>query len=277
MITRFPKFDFSRVRAHWAPDAEFAQKYNAASLVPAHVEPYLLKVMKLAQERLEPGTRLYKEADIFCKQEMQHMKQHIAFNRQLREQGYEGLKPIEDAYAADLDRYLKSKSLRFNLAYMEGFESISAAGCQAWFEDYVPYREGSDPEIDRLWSWHLAEEFEHRTVAFDVFHKASGLGHVTGYFYRLYGYFFALVHIGMFSRKAGAYLLGKDRDGMSEKELDESIAREKALGKVQLRGVLKMMRVIVSPFYDPAKRPAPRGQSDFLDAMTPARADEATA
>jgi predicted metal-dependent hydrolase len=271
MIVRFPKFNFSQVRAHWSPNAEFAQKFNAASLVPAHVEPYLLKVMKLAQEKLVPGTSLHREADIFCKQEMQHMKQHIAFNRGLHDQGYEGLKPIEAKYAADLERYLKTKSLRFNLAYMEGFESISAAGCHAWFEDYVPFREGADPEVDRLWTWHLAEEFEHRSVAYDVFHAVSGLGPITGYLYRLYGYFFALMHIGKFSRKAGAYLLAKDREGMSEEELAASLAREKALGKVQLRGVLKMMRVIVSPFYDPAKRAEPKGQSAYLAAMTPSR------
>jgi len=277
MITRFPRFDFSKVRAHWAPHREFAQKYNAASLVPAHVEPYLLKVMKQAQERLMPGTRLHKEADIFCKQEMQHMKQHIAFNRHLREQGYEGLAEIEEVYAADLDRFLRTKSLRFNLAYMEGFESISAAGCHAWFEDFGPFREGADPEIDRLWSWHLAEEFEHRTVAYEVFHEASRLGPVTGYFYRLYGYFFALIHIGRFTRKAGAYLLAKDRESMTSPELEASIAREKELGKVQLRGVLKMMRAIVSPFYDPATRPEPKGQTAFLAAMTPAAASEVPA
>jgi uncharacterized protein len=277
MITRFPKFDFSKVRAHWAPHAEFAQKYNAASLVPAHVEPYLLKVMKLAQDRLVPGTKLHKEADIFCKQEMQHMKQHIAFNRLLREQGYEGLAPIEERYAADLDRFLKTKSLRFNLAYMEGFESTSAAGCQAWFEDFVPFREGADPEMDRLWSWHLAEEFEHRSVAFEVFHEASGLGPVTGYFYRVYGYLYAIFHIGKFSAEAGGYLLAKDRDTMSDAEREASIAREKDFKKVQVRALLTMMRKIISPFYDPAKRREPRGQLAFLEAMTPARSDEALA
>ena len=44
MQVRFPKWDFSGLRAHWAPHREFAQIHNAASTVPAYVEPFLLKV-----------------------------------------------------------------------------------------------------------------------------------------------------------------------------------------------------------------------------------------
>jgi len=98
MKARFPKFDFSQVKAHWAPHLEFSQNFNSASLIPAYVEPFLLKVMKIAQGKIDPGNaRLHNELDIFCKQEMQHCKQHLAFNRAIRAQGYEGLKPFEDA------------------------------------------------------------------------------------------------------------------------------------------------------------------------------------
>ncbi|PZR42794.1 MAG: metal-dependent hydrolase, partial [Stutzerimonas stutzeri] len=39
MRVRSPTIDFSDVRPNWAPNREFAQYYNAASTVPAHVEP----------------------------------------------------------------------------------------------------------------------------------------------------------------------------------------------------------------------------------------------
>src|ERR1700709_2245728 len=99
MKARFPKFDFSQVRAHWTRNAEFAQRANAASLIPAYIEPYLLKVMMQARKRIDPSkTRLLSDVDIFIKQEMQHCKQHINFNKRMHEIGYEGLKPTQRDY-----------------------------------------------------------------------------------------------------------------------------------------------------------------------------------
>jgi len=265
---RFPKFDFSQIKAHWAPNAEFAQGFNAASLIPAYVEPYLLKVMKIAQGKIDPGkTKLLEDLDIFCKQEMQHCKNHLVFNKVLRDQGYEGLKPFEDKIRGDYDRFLKTRSLRFNLAYCEGFESMSASACEAWFEDYDDLLEGADPAAADLWRWHLAEEFEHRTVCSDVYHELSGLNPVSEYFYRIYGYFYALIHLGKFTKAATAYLMEKDREGMSAAELQASIDRQKMIKKRILKRMLPMMRQILSPFYDPAKRREPKGYREYLTAF----------
>src|SRR3546814_5300278 len=55
MKARFPKFDFSNIRAHWTPNKEFAQRANAASLIPAYIEPYLLKVMVKAKPLIDPS------------------------------------------------------------------------------------------------------------------------------------------------------------------------------------------------------------------------------
>src|SRR3546814_3817407 len=41
-------------------------------------------------------------------------------NKVLRAQGYEGLKPLEDKIQAEYDDWLRTRSLRFNLAYCEG-------------------------------------------------------------------------------------------------------------------------------------------------------------
>jgi predicted metal-dependent hydrolase len=265
MKARFPKFDFSQVKAHWAPNMEFAQGFNASSLIPAYVEPFLLKVMKIARDQIDPSrVQLIEEVDIFCKQEMQHCKHHLAFNKALRDQGYEGLKPFEEKIQADYDHFLKNKSLRFNLAYCEGFESMSASACETWFEDFDDLLVGADQVVADLWRWHLAEEFEHRTVCSDVFHELSGLDPISRYFYRIYGYFYALVHLGKFSGAASRYLLEKDRENMSANELEASVARQKAVKKRILKRALPMMLSVISPFYDPAKRRVPSGQGEFL-------------
>jgi predicted metal-dependent hydrolase len=266
MKARFPKFDFAQVKAHWAPSLEFSQNFNSASLIPAYVEPFLLKVMKIAQGKIDQkNVRLVNELDIFCKQEMQHCKHHLAFNKAIRAQGYEGLKPFEDAIAADYDRFLKTKSLRFNLAYCEGFEAMSSSACEEWFEVYDEFLEGADPQTADLWRWHLAEEFEHRTVCSEVYHELSGLGPVLGYFYRVYGYFYAIKHLGAFQAAACTYLLAKDREAMTPEEVEASVAREKELKKQISKRFLPMMLMVISPFYNPAKRRVPRGQQAFLD------------
>src|SRR3546814_2860818 len=96
-------------------------------------------------------------------------------NKVLRAQGYEGLKPLEDKIQAEYDDWLRTRSLRFNLAYCEGFESMSASACEAWFEDFGDFLDGADPVVADMWRWHLAEEFEHRTVCSDVYTELSGL------------------------------------------------------------------------------------------------------
>ncbi|ALR20227.1 hypothetical protein ATN00_07835 [Sphingobium baderi] len=266
MKVRFPKFDFSNIRARWAPNGEFAQRANAASLIPAYIEPYLLKVMIKAKPLIEPSkTRLVEELDIFIKQEMQHCKQHIAFNRRMHELGYAWLKPIERDYEATYKRFLETKSLRFNLAYCEGFESLSATACQLYFEDYNELLEGADAEPTDMWRWHLAEEFEHRTVCSDVYHELSGLNPIFAYFYRIYGYFYALVHLGRFQMMVSKKLLEHDRAKMTPAELKESLVRDKYARKVMGRHFVSFFFQICSPFYDPAKRREPQGYRAYLE------------
>lgn len=265
MQVRFPKWDFSKVRAHWAPNHEFAQMQNAASTVPAYIEPYLVKVMQLAQAALPPEhVRLHRELTIFIKQEMQHCRQHLLFNKSLRADGYEGMLAIEKEYEADYNRFLKTKSLRFNVAYSEGFEAISSVAVDNFFEDFGEFLEGADPEAVELWKWHLAEEFEHREVAHDLYHALFGRGPVA-YVYRVWAFFYAVKHIRAHVRKIQDYLLSKDREGMSPDELAASIARQKRVQEVTARHAVQHLKRIVSPFYKPADRIAPTGLQDVLD------------
>lgn len=265
MKVRFPKFEFSDVRAHWAPNWEFAQRANAASLIPAYIEPYLLKVMMKAKKEIDPSkTTLHRDLDIFIKQEMQHCRQHIAFNKRMHDLGYELLKPIEKDFEATFAGFLAKKSLRFNLAYSEGFESLSATACELYFEDYNELLENADPEPTNMWRWHLAEEFEHRTVCSDVYHELSGLNPVFAYFYRLYGYFYAIVHLGRFQLMVSKKLLDHDRKNMTPEELKASLARDKYARKIMGRRFFRNLLKICSPFYDPIKRREPNGYRAYL-------------
>jgi predicted metal-dependent hydrolase len=243
--------------------------YNAASTVPAYIEPYLLKVMRLAKDKIDPAkTELHARLDIFIKQEMQHCKLHLAFNKAIRADGYPGMLALEKEYEADYERYLKTKSLRFNLAYSEGFEAMSSIAVTNFFEEFDPFLEGADPRAVAIWKWHLAEEYEHREVAHEVYHELFGRNRLFAWVYRLYGFFCAITHIRKHTARVTDYLLSVDRADMSESELAASLERQQAVSGATSRRAREHLEAILSFNYDPASRPAPRGVQELLDKLS---------
>jgi uncharacterized protein len=147
----------------------------AFSLMLPHLEPYLIRTYrKLAPHITDPG--LAAEVEAFCGQEAQHHRGHAKVNRIIRRQlGPETaarLLAVEDRLAADYRRFATERSLRFNAAYAEGFEAMTCAMGMTGLT--TQRRPAGDGVWNQLWTWHLAEELEHRTVAFDVFEHLSG-------------------------------------------------------------------------------------------------------
>lgn len=258
MIVRHPGFNFANIRPHWAPVPEFAQSYNAFSTVPAHIEPFLVKVMMKVKDELgDEHAALKEDIETFNKQEVQHCKQHVAFNKRLYEEGYPGMKDLEKPYRDDYQRFLKEKSLKFNVAYCEGFEAMGSAASQVFFEELDEFLEGADEEAMDLWKWHLAEEFEHREVAFKAFHALNGHGPIA-YFKRIYGFLYAVKHIGMHTAKLANYLIEVDRENMTPEEREASEERQKRVMARIRKGSRKRLLKVFSPFYNPANmKPSP--------------------
>jgi len=269
MQVRLPKIDYSRVRPDWAPNREFAHDRNAASTIPTHVEPYLIQVMQRAKAALPAGeTRLHKEIDWFIAQESQHFRQHNAFNKKIREAGYPGLAPLEEKLRQDYVAFLASRSLKFNLAYSEGFESMGPPAARMWFEHSAAFLEGADPEAVALWKWHMAEEFEHRDVCFRLFRALYARGpwgrFWNGWLYRCYGLVSAVRHLGAYSTAVRAYLIATDRAKMDADALARSQANEEAVTAHTRKHMLPQLLKALSPFYNPARKPAPRGLNEYL-------------
>lgn len=264
MKVRIPKLDFSQVPIHWAPNPEFAQSYNAFSTVPAHIEPYLVKVMMAAKKVLDPEhADLHKEMEIFIKQEVQHCKLHLAYNQHLVDAGYAVMLPIEAEYKADYARFLKDRSLRFNIAYAEGFESMGCAAAQVFFEDLDEFLEGADQQAADLWRWHLAEEFEHREVCWRVYKTLYG-NNVFSWLYRVYGFITAVKHIGGHTRRLAEAMIAQDREGMTSEELKASEVRLAAYRNKVKKASLRRLLQVLSPFYNPAHRVPSPGMAELL-------------
>lgn len=264
MKVRQPGFDFSAIKPHWAPVKEFAQSYNAFSTVPAHIEPFLVKVMMRVKDALgDEHQALREDIEIFNKQEVQHCKQHVAFNKMLYACGYAGMQDVEKGYRDDYARFLASKSLRFNVAYCEGFEAMGSAAGQVFFEELKEYLDGADESAVNLWKWHLAEEFEHREVCFQAYKALYGKG-VFAYLYRVWAFIYAAKHIGTHTARVAAYLNSVDRQGLSAEEVQASEAREKTLkAKIRKASRERLLRVL-SPSYDPAKMIPSPGMAELL-------------
>lgn len=160
------------VRLAWhrsAPEVAFAA--NSISLLMPHVEPYLVRSVRGHLEQLEPERRA--EAVRFMDEELAHHVRHRRFNDALAEE-CPALRRL-DRRIGRIYRWLgRTRSARFNLAFAASSEAI-AFGIARWVDAHVrELFDDADPEAAGLYLWHLAEEVEHKSVAFDVFESVDG-------------------------------------------------------------------------------------------------------
>ena len=158
------------------------------SMTLPYLEPYLIRSMREALKQTDDAA-ITEEVKIFIGQEAQHFRQHRVLNDVLRSchGAYSGLQAIEDDMEADYQRFSKTKSLKFNLAYAEGFEAATCALARTTLKHQDIDADTSD--LVKLFTWHLTEEIEHRTVAFNIYDHLYG-----SYFYRLFVGLYAQYH-----------------------------------------------------------------------------------
>ena len=232
----------------------------ALSMTMPYLEPYLIRTMKVAIPRIQTP-QLAQDARKFSHQESHHFRNHANLNRSIRASFShavaDALARIESDLEADYQRFSKQKSLRWNLAYAEGFEAMTCAGALAMVES------GSfdDPRMSpggEIWPWHMAEEIEHRTVAFEVFQHLVG-----SYFYRIWfgtrAQFHYMSYIGRFARCMAEALGCKVRRSASPVQ----------------RRTLKRYLHTFSPGYDPAQIELPTGVTGLLARYSKLADDQA--
>jgi predicted metal-dependent hydrolase len=260
VIPRNPKINFTAALPHWAPNPTFAQIINAGSTSLPYVEPYLNKVMAAASKQIADAT-LQRDIALFMAQEGNHYRQHKLFNKQLHAR-YPGLPALEAKLGNDLETMFRERSLKFNASYCEGFESLGIIHAEFFFEQIPDLLEGADTRVVDLWKWHLAEEFEHRTVCYDV-HFALG----SGYFARVGGFLYALRHLGAYGKRVSEYLMSVDREAMTPEDSARSRRSAIRYNRRFLRFAWPKLLKILSPFYDPRRKRPPRGAAAFLDGI----------
>jgi hypothetical protein len=267
---RQPSFDFSDIDPVWADVPGTVHAVNAMGIVPAYVEPFLIKVMRRAKAELDPvaDATLIRDIDTFNRQEAQHFKFHHALNGWVRENGYEGMLGHERRYADEYETMLATKRLSWLLAYCEGFEAMGLVSASLWIDGAIEAQlPNADPRVIALWCWHLAEEYEHRSVVFGVLKRLCGHDPMTFYLVRVAGFFNAFRHIAPTVIRLQRYLMKTWRkQGVTVR------STPKAVRLAQLKQgwwQLGQCAGVLSPRYDPANVLPPTRLSEALGVDDP--------
>ena len=247
ITVRKPRFELPEVLDPILIRGEPEESYLnvALSLLLPHLEPYLIRTMRAARPKVKDAA-LAEELGAFCGQEGQHYRMHAELNAALVRGGARGFEALERELAADYQRFESERPLRFNLAYAEGFEALTTA--------FALVFEGEDlskwhPAALDVFTWHILEELEHRTVAFEVY------DHVVGsYFYRACVGAYAQRHLLRFLTRAMEAMLAADPRTKTEFGGETGRkARAPRLVALLTRKILPRLWRTYSPRYSPRK------------------------
>jgi len=264
ITVRQMNFDFpERIDPLIVPDdPEEAYVSVALSLLLPYLEPYLIRTMKAAREHVH-DPELLADLERFSAQEGVHYRQHRRFNDAIRHFGFPGLEALEAELDADYRRFSRTRPLEWNLAYAEGFEALTTAMAHFSFSQGIG--DEMDPWYRDLISWHLIEELEHRTVAFDVYQHVHGR-----YLYRLRVGTWAQWHMARWiGRTAGHMLAHDDRTSGDRLRTPEFTRRRRERLRRLLRHFLPRLLRTYLPGYSPhriAMTPAMRTLADHYTA-----------
>jgi uncharacterized protein len=205
ILVRHLDFDFEEdkaVDAEFIPgDPEMSYFMVGLSMILPYLEPHLVKHTIAGQKCITDKSLLH-DMQQFVRQEAAHYKEHKRFNDRVRA-AYPGLESLEMEVAADYVRFAE-KGLKFNLAYAEGFESLTQPwAIFMWESGMIKQMKG--PLAD-IYTWHILEEIEHRTVAFDAYYFLHD-----DYFFRFRVSLLAQYHLIRFMLRCTLVMLKQEK------------------------------------------------------------------
>lgn len=262
MEVRKVQIDFSDAAVHWNREQpEWCQIWNAMSTAVPALEQFLIKVVRQAKEQLPASAPDWQRQDMadFVAQEGRHFRLHMTWNKMMADQGYEFAK-AEEKLRADYDRYLETKGHKFCLAYCEGFETFGPIIAALFFDRSADMMKDWHEPSCHLWRWHIAEEYEHRTV---VNYSYKHL--YDDYWVRIYGLWFAAAHLFSYALGNGWKMTNQDlASGRLKGRLRSHARFAKATGRVVRSVIPDMIRHAHRRNYDPALLPAPTNVLELL-------------
>ncbi|POP53168.1 metal-dependent hydrolase [Zhongshania marina] len=256
--------DFSKARIDWIPkDPELAQFWNAVSIGLPLLEGYLIRALAKSKKLLpEDREDLYADCELFCKQEANHSKTHMAFNDMVRGLGYyPEMDKYTDKLRADYERFDREYGLRHAMLYAEGFET--AGPIFATYFLVQANKRLKDNDVDlitlSLWRWHLSEEFEHRCCAFNVVEALYGT-----YWGRVGGIMKATFHLLGFAVPLSEYMQREDKKAGRMERGPKAMLRKLSSYSGMFFFITPRILRACTPWYNPKNLKAPAGCEEVL-------------
>ena len=155
-------------RRWWAGEPFGTAWHNALSATFPRGEAFFIEAVKAHREGADP--KLEAEIRAFVRQEINHTREHIAFNKLAENAGYD-IKAI-DQRVAELLALTKDRPAIANLAVTMALEHYTAMMAAEFLANPQHFKD-ADPEVRDMWRWHAAEEIEHKGVAYDTWNHAT--------------------------------------------------------------------------------------------------------
>jgi uncharacterized protein len=142
--------------------------HNALSATFPRGETFFIESVKAHRDGASP--QLSAEIRQFIAQEINHTREHIAFNKAAVDAGYD-LSRI-DAHVAEMLEMTKGRPPIVNLAATMALEHYTAIMANQFLANPQHFA-GGEPQVTAMWRWHAIEEIEHKAVAFDTYLHAT--------------------------------------------------------------------------------------------------------
>lgn len=142
--------------------------YNCLSGTFPRGEAYFIDSVKAHREGVPP--KLAEEIRRFIVQEVNHTREHLAFNRIATDAGYD-MAHIDFRVEEMLQKHA-DRPVILNLAATMALEHYTAMMAHEMLANPAHFT-GANSEVAGMWRWHAIEEIEHKGVAFDTWLHAT--------------------------------------------------------------------------------------------------------
>ena len=142
--------------------------HNALSATFPRGEAFFIEAVKAHRDGASP--KLEAEIRAFVRQEINHTREHVVFNKAAAEAGYD-MAHIDRRLAENLE-LTKGRPVIFNLAVTMALEHYTAMMAAEFLKNPKHFA-GAEAETAAMWRWHAREEIEHKGVAYDTWLHAT--------------------------------------------------------------------------------------------------------
>jgi len=160
----------------WTPQKpEFSCAANSVSLMMPTIEPFFVRSARAALVDLdaEQHGAFMAETKRYIDQEAQHHAQHVQFNR-LLDQRYRSVGPLDRTIGRVYRAVERNASQQFNVGFAAASETMAYSAARWAADRRTELFNGADEVATTLFLWHLAEEVEHKSVAYDLYWTIYG-------------------------------------------------------------------------------------------------------